>query len=80
MVDDLDGWDVTSVDGEALTITCERKGGFLVGKATIVVSVEGPDGIPNSQTHCSSESTGGLLARDKSNVAEFMEKLWMRVT
>ena len=80
MVADLQGWVVQSSDDEALTISCEKKGGLLGGTSTIVVRVEGPDGIPNSETHCCSESSGGLLSKDKSNVAEFIKKFWMRVT
>lgn len=80
MVDDLEGWVVKSVDEEALTITCERRNGFLGGTSQIVVRVDGPDGIPNSETSCASESQGGLLSRDRANVAEFVRKFWMRVT
>ena len=80
MVDDLPGWRVQALDEVALTITCEKKGGFLAGTAEIVIRVEGPDGIPNSETHCTSVSSGGLLSRDKSNVAEFVRKFWMRMT
>jgi hypothetical protein len=35
--------------------------------------------MPNSSTHCRSESSGALLSRDKGNVAEFIQKFWMRV-
>ncbi|MDA1265566.1 MAG: hypothetical protein O2816_10855 [Planctomycetota bacterium] len=80
MVDDLPGWDLQSVDEDACTITVKKKGGFLGGEATIVVRVEGPDDMPNSATHCSSESSGGLLSKDKANVAEFTKKFYMRIT
>ena len=80
LVDDLEGWAVEGVDEDALTITCRRKNGLLAGTSTIVVRVEGPDGIPNSETHCSSESSGAVLARDRANVAEFVRKFWMRMT
>ena len=80
MVDDLDGWTVQGADDQALTITCEKKGGMLGGTATITIRVEGPDGIPNSETHCVSESSGGLMSKDKANVAEFVKKFWMRMT
>jgi hypothetical protein len=80
MVEDLDGWVVQSTDDETLTIACVKKGGLLGGTANIVVRIEGPDGIPNSETHCSSESTSGLLSRDKGNVTEFVKKFWMRMT
>ena len=71
---------VDRVDEEALTIHATRKNGFLGGTSKITVRIEGPDGIPNSATHCASESSGGLLNRDKANVAEFIQKFWMRMT
>jgi hypothetical protein len=80
MLEDLPRWSVQSVDKEGLRATCERNNGALRGTSTIVVTVEGPDGMPNSQTHCCSESSGSLLSRDKSNVAEFIQKFWMRMT
>jgi len=80
MVEDLPGWSVQSVDKEGLSATCVRNNGPLRGTSTIVVTVEGPDGIPNSQTHCCSESSGGLFSRDKANVSEFTRKFWMRMT
>ncbi len=79
LVEDLDGWEVRSVDEETLTITCQRKNGFLGGVSRIVVRVTGPEGIPSSETNCSSESEGALISRDKSNVAEFVRKFWMGV-
>jgi hypothetical protein len=48
--------------------------------SNIRVWVEGPEGVPNSQTHCSSESSGGIFSKDKANVAEFVRKLYMRIT
>ena len=80
MVEDLPGWEIQRVDEDALEIHCTKSGGVLGGKANIVVRVEGPDGIPNSATHCRSETSGGLLGRDKKNVAEFVQKFFMRVT
>ncbi|MAG62930.1 MAG: hypothetical protein QGI93_05950 [Planctomycetota bacterium] len=80
MLEDLSRWSVRSVDKDGLSATYERNNGPLRGTSTIVVRVEGPDGLPNSQTHCSSQSDGALLSRDKANVAEFIQKFWMRVT
>ena len=80
MLEDLPRWSEKSVDKEGLRATYERNNGPLRGTSTIVVTVEGPDGMPNSQTHCCSESSGSLLSRDKSNVAEFIQKFWMRMT
>lgn len=80
MVEDLPGWTVDAVDDDKLEIHCTRANGALGGTSKIVVRVEGPEGIPNSSTHCRSESSGGLFSRDKKNVAEFIQKFWMRVT
>jgi hypothetical protein len=76
---DLDGWDVVEVDETNLKITCKRSNGLLGGTSQIEVWVEGPDAIPSSTTHVRSESSGALLSRDKSNVAEFVKKFTMRV-
>ncbi len=80
MAADMPGWVLTKVDEDALCIEATKKNGLLGGTSTIQVRVEGPDEIPNSATHCCSESSGALLSRDKANVAEFIQKFWMRVT
>ncbi|MCA9001172.1 MAG: hypothetical protein KDB61_04560 [Planctomycetes bacterium] len=80
MVDDLEGWSDVVVDKDKLTLTCVCKGGLLSKDSNIRIWVEGPDGVPNSQTHCSSESSGGIFSKDKANVAEFVRKLYMRIT
>ena len=79
MAEDMPGWTVTETDKEALRIVASKKNGFLGGVSTITVTVEGPAGMPNSSTHCRSESSGALLSRDKGNVAEFIQKFRMRV-
>ena len=79
MCADLEGWTVLDVDEGAFTIKCARKNGLLAGDSTIVVRVEGPDDLPSSTTHVRSESSGGLLSRDKQVVAEFIKKFTMRV-
>jgi len=79
MVDDLDAWTVVAADDEQLLLRCERKGGLMGGTSTITVSVEGPDGIPSATVNVRSESPGGLLSRDKSNVAEFVKPFHRRV-
>lgn len=79
LLEDLPGWDVQSVDEAGLAVTVSKNNGFLGGTSKIVITVSGPDGIPSSQTNVVSESDG-LLSRDKSNVATFCQKLWMRVT
>ena len=79
LLDDLGGWNVTDVDDAALTVHVAKPNGFLGGTSKVTIVVSGPDGIPASETNVVSESTG-LLSRDKSNVATFCRKLWMRVT
>ena len=77
MCEDL-GWKIVGQDDEALTLTCDRSGGFLGGRAEVVVRIEGPEGIPSSSTHVRSTSRGGLLSKDKGIVAEFVRKFRMR--
>ena len=79
LLDDLPGWNVDSVDEEALVVNVSKANGFLGGTSKITVSVTGPDGIPSSETNIVSESDG-ILSRDKGNVATFVRKLFMRVT
>jgi len=79
MVADLDGWKVVEIDDEALCIQVEKQNGLLGGSSKIEVRVDGPDGIPSSSTSVRSESSGGLLSKDKANVAEFVKKFTMRV-
>jgi hypothetical protein len=80
MAADMPGWTVTETDEAALRIVATKQNGFLGGTSTITVAVDGPADIPNSSTHCRSESSGALLSRDKGNVAEFIQKFWMRVS
>ena len=79
MVTDLPGWELVSADDERLVLECRRKGGILGGAAKIEIRVEGPDGIPSATVHVRSESQGGLLSRDKQNVAEFLVPFHRRV-
>lgn len=79
MVADLAGWKLVSADDATMSIVCERKGGLLGGAAKITIRVEGPEGIPSATVHVRSESAGGLLARDKANVAEFLRPFTRRV-
>lgn len=79
LLDDLPGWSVTDVDEAAWTVRVSKPNGFLGGTSRITIRVDGPDGIPSSETHVTSESEG-LLSRDKKNVATFVRKLFMRVT
>lgn len=77
---DMPGWSVVETNEADLRLVATKRNGFLGGVSSIEVWVEGPDGIPNSTTHCASHSTGALLSRDRANVAQFIQKFWMRVT
>ena len=78
MVADLE-WEVVGSDDDKLEITCRRKGGLLGGTATILIHVDGPEGIPSATVHVKSTTEGGLLNRDKANVAEFVRPFHRRV-
>jgi len=80
LVEDLDGWQIERADDAALTLHATKSNGFLGGTAKVTIVVKGPDGIPSSETHVVSESSGGWLPKDRANVAQFCEKFWMRVT
>lgn len=79
LLEDLPGWNVESVDEKSFTVHVSKVNGFLGGTSKITVQVNGPDGIPSSETTVVSESSG-MLSRDKGNVATFVRKLFMRVT
>jgi hypothetical protein len=79
LASELSGWRVVSADDEHLRITCERAGGPLSGTATVTITCDGPAGIPSTIVNVKSETTGGLLARDRKNVLEFMTLFHRRV-
>lgn len=79
LVDDLPNWSLQSADDEAMTLVCLRKGGLLSGDSTVTIRVEGPEGMPSTTVNCRSESSGGLVGRDKANVIEFMRPFSRRV-
>ena len=79
MVEDLPAWKLERADEDALELHCSRSGGLLGGTAAVTLRVEGPEGIPSSTLHMSSTSSGGLLARDRNVVLEFMTPFARRV-
>ena len=79
MVADLDGWELVAEDEEQGVLTCRKKGGFLAGTSTIIVTVEGPDGIPSTTVNVRSETEGGVRSPDKANVVEFVKPFFRRV-
>jgi hypothetical protein len=62
------GWSLVATDPARPSLKCERRNGFLGGKSTIEVWIEGPEGIPSSITHVRSRSEGALFPRDRSIV------------
>ena len=79
MVADLAGWKLVDGDERALVLRCERKGGLLSPASRVTIWIEGPNGIPSATVQVESNSSGGLLSRDKANVAEFLEPFGRRV-
>ena len=63
----------------ARTIVCERHGGPLGGRSTITIRLSGPPGLPSTTIDVRSETHGGLFARDRRNVLEFMTPFHRRV-
>ena len=78
-VDDLEGWQLVSEDESAGVLVAKKSNGFLGGSSTITITVEGPDGVPSSTVNVRSVSEGGLLSKDKGNVAEFIRPFFRRV-
>ncbi len=79
MVADLDGWQVVSSDEERLEIVCRKAGGLLAGTSTLTIRVEGLEDVPSTTVHARSSTEGGVIARDKANVAQFIKLLYRRV-
>jgi hypothetical protein len=79
MAADLPGWSVASCDPVARVLVCRKPGGFLGGVATITIRCEGPADLPSTTVHVRSTSEGGLLARDRAHVLEFLTPFIRRV-
>jgi len=75
----LPGWRVVSADAGTGTLVCERAGGWFAPRATVTITVAGPEGLPSAEVNCRSESAGGPFARDRRNVREFMLPFERRV-
>lgn len=76
---DLPGWTVVSVDEARHVITCRRKARLFSGESVITITCSAPEGVPATTVHVRSETAGGLLARDRANVIEFMTPFHRRV-
>ena len=79
LASELPGWRVLSADAAAGRIECEVRGGLLAGTARVTITLESPPGIPSTTVRVRSESSGGLLSRDKSIVASFVRPFHRRV-
>lgn len=79
MVADLAGWNLVSSNEEQLVIVCRKEGGLLAGTSTLTITVEGLEDVPSTTVRAKSATEGGLMARDKANVAHFMKLLYRRV-
>ena len=72
MAADMRGWEIVSADEDNRLLVCSKKGGMMAGNATITITVEGLEEVPSTTVHAKSETQGGVMARDKANVGEFM--------
>ncbi len=79
MVEDLDGWEVVASDASARVLTCRKRGGFFAGTATITIHCEGLEALPSTVVHVRSTTEGGVLARDRALVLEFLTPFHRRV-
>ena len=75
----LPGWRIVEEDSERKVLVCERAGSFLAPASKVTFQFESPAGIPSTTVNARSESTGGLLNRDRARVLEFMRPLHRRV-
>ena len=78
-VDDLPGWKLVSADDLGRTLVCRKSGGALGGSATITITCSGPGDLPAATVHVHSVTSGGLLARDRAHVLEFLTPFRRRV-
>ena len=76
---DLPGWRILEEDESGGVLVCERAGGFLAAPSRVTFRFEGPANLPSTTVIAESESDGGLFARDRARVLEFMKLLHRRV-
>lgn len=79
MVADMDDWTVVSMNDEERVAVLRKKGGMLGGESTLTITVEGLEDVPSTTVHAKSETQGGLVGRDKSNVANFIKVFHRRI-
>ena len=79
LVVDLSGWSIVRADAEQRVLVCRRSKSVLSSESTITITCQGPEGLPSTVVHVRSESSGGLLSRDRANVLAFMVPFHRRV-
>jgi len=76
---ELPGWRILEADESRGVLVCERAGGILAAASKVTFTFEGPDDLPSTTVNALAESSGGILARDRARVLEFMKLLHRRV-
>jgi hypothetical protein len=79
MVEDLAHWSIVSADDARHVLTCRRDGGLLSAQSVVTITCTGPEDLPSTVVNVRSESSGGLLSRDRANVLEFTIPFHRRV-
>jgi hypothetical protein len=79
MVDDMQGWEVVSMDADRRVAVVRKPGGMMSGTATMTITVEGLEDVPSTTVSARCETEGGLMGRDKANVAEFIKVFHRRI-
>ena len=74
----LPGWSLVAEDQAGGRIECLRRNGWLSGSSRITITFESPPGIPSTTVRVRSEQEGGLVSRDRRNVAEFVRPFHRR--
>ena len=76
---ELPGWRILEADESRGVLVCERAGGILAAASKVTFTFEGPADLPSTTVNALAESSGGILARDRARVLEFMKLLHRRV-
>lgn len=79
LVEDMPDWAVVTLDAAAHVLVCRRSKGFLSGEARLTITCTGPEDLPSTVVHVRSETTGGIVARDRKNVLAFTVPFHRRV-
>ncbi len=76
---ELPGWRILESDESRGVLVCERTGGLLAAASKVTFTFEGPADLPSTIVNAVAQSSGGILARDRARVLEFMKLLHRRV-